>query len=85
LNFFDTFFGGILLTYGFLISLSHKSGNNGLQIYCMSLGIGLLLSALFCSLGLRVPLFERYLLALGGVAAFVVSLVEFISAFRIGM
>jgi hypothetical protein len=85
LNFFDTLFGAILLTYGFLISLSYKSGNHGLQIYCISLGVGLLLSSLFCSLGLRVPLFERYLLALGGVAAFVVSLIEFISAFRIGM
>jgi hypothetical protein len=84
LNLFDTCLGALLFTYGFLISLSHKSGNHGLQIYCVGLGLGLLFSALFCSFGLRIPLLECYLLALGEAIAFLVSIVEFVSAFRIG-
>jgi len=67
-----------------MISLSHKSGNNGLKIYCIGLGLVLLLSSGVGILALRISSFERCGLLLGGTTALIISPVEFVSAFRIG-
>jgi len=82
-NFLESCLGVVLLSYGCLISVSHKSGNFGLPIYAVALGSSLLLSAAFCSAGLRVSLLDRCLLAFAGTTSLAVSMVELVSAFRI--